>query len=88
MGIAWLGPVLALPAPVRGVGMALALLVLPLATVLVPVLLLRRVPRRKRKVAWQLLVPLVAGAAVGMLGTPPVSRPHWRSGVSGSTPWS
>ncbi|RMI89969.1 hypothetical protein BIU87_28225 [Streptomyces sp. ZS0098] len=68
LGIAWLGPVLALPAPVRGVGMALALLVLPLATVLVPVLLLRRVPRRKRKVAWQLLVPLVAGAAVGMLG--------------------
>ncbi|WP_432119096.1 hypothetical protein [Streptomyces sp. bgisy032] len=47
----------------------LAVLVLPLATALVPVLCLRRVPRRQRKVAWQLLVPLVAGVALGLFGT-------------------
>ncbi|CAM5270362.1 hypothetical protein [Streptomyces griseomycini] len=68
LGLAWLGPVAPLPAPVRGVGMILAVLVLPLATLLVPVLLLRRVPRKKRKVAWQLCVPLIAGVAMGVFG--------------------
>ncbi|MFJ8463180.1 hypothetical protein [Streptomyces swartbergensis] len=46
----------------------LAWLVLPLASVLVPLLLLRRVPRKQRKLAWQLVVPVVAGVALGMFG--------------------
>jgi hypothetical protein len=52
----------------RGAALLLAFLVLPLASSLVPVLLLRRVPRKKRKVAWQLVVPLMAGVALGMFG--------------------
>ncbi|MFF5368938.1 hypothetical protein [Streptomyces sp. NPDC013187] len=46
----------------------LAWIVLPLASVLVPLLMLRRVPRRQRKVAWQLVVPVVAGVALGVFG--------------------
>ncbi|MFF4472962.1 hypothetical protein ACFYZ3_25760 [Streptomyces sp. NPDC001599] len=69
LGLAWLGPVVPLPAVVRGVGGLFAILILPLASLLVPVLLLRRVPRKKRKVAWQLIVPLIAGVALGIFGT-------------------
>lgn len=68
LGLAWLGPVVPLPTVVRGVGGLFAILILPLASLLVPVLLLRRVPRRKRKVAWQLIVPLFAGVALGIFG--------------------
>ncbi|MFF7795332.1 hypothetical protein [Streptomyces sp. NPDC007991] len=46
----------------------LAWIVLPLASVLVPLLLLRRVPRKQRKLAWQLVVPVVAGVALGVFG--------------------
>ncbi|MFI9153665.1 hypothetical protein [Streptomyces sp. NPDC053367] len=69
VGLAWLGPVVPLPGPLRGAAVLLAWIVLPLASLLVPLLLLRRVPRRRRKVAWQLVVPVVAGVALGMLGT-------------------
>ncbi|MFJ4331270.1 MULTISPECIES: hypothetical protein [unclassified Streptomyces] len=69
LGLSWLGPVVPLPTVVRGVGGLLAILILPLASLLVPVLLLRRVPRKKRKVAWQLIVPPIAGVALGVLGT-------------------
>ncbi|KAF3469728.1 hypothetical protein GL259_22680 [Streptomyces sp. Tu 3180] len=68
LGLSWLGPVVPLPTPVRSVGMALAVLVLPLATVLVPMLGLRKVPRKERKMAWQLVLPLIAGVAMGMFG--------------------
>ncbi|MDQ0405593.1 hypothetical protein ABVB69_08755 [Streptomyces sp. NPDC000349] len=69
LGLSWLGPFVPLPSAVRGVGGLLAILVLPLASLLVPLLTLRRVPRKKRKLAWQLVVPLVAGMAMGFLGT-------------------
>lgn len=69
LGLAWLGPVAPLPGVVRGVAGLLAWIVLPMASALVPVLLLRRVPRKRRKVAWQLIVPLVAGVALGVLGS-------------------
>ncbi|MER7480546.1 hypothetical protein ABTX60_23395 [Streptomyces sp. NPDC126510] len=46
----------------------LAWIVLPLASLLVPVLVLRRVPRKQRKVTWQLVVPVVAGVALGIFG--------------------
>lgn len=69
LGLAWLGPVVPLPSVMRGVGGLFAVLLLPLASLLVPVLLLRRVPRKKRKVAWQLIVPLFAGVALGIFGT-------------------
>jgi hypothetical protein len=68
LGLAWLGPVVPLWSPVRGAALLLAWLVLPLASVLVPLLLLRRVPRKQRKVAWQLFVPVVAGVALGVFG--------------------
>jgi hypothetical protein len=68
LGLAWLGPVVPLWSPVRGAALLLAWLVLPLASVLVPLLLLRRVPRKQRKVAWQLVVPVVAGVALGVFG--------------------
>ncbi|MFF9140105.1 hypothetical protein ACF09G_21380 [Streptomyces albogriseolus] len=68
LGLAWLGPVVPLPAPVRGVGLILAAAVLPLATVLVPMLGLRKVPRRERKMAWQLVFPVIAGVALGVFG--------------------
>ncbi|MFE9704647.1 hypothetical protein [Streptomyces sp. NPDC005930] len=68
-GLSWLGPVVPLPSGVRAVAGLSAIVVLPLASVLVPVLLLRRVPRKKRKVAWQLIVPLMAGVALGIFGT-------------------
>ena len=69
LGLAWLGPVLPLPSAVRVVGGVLAVFVLPFASVLVPLLTLRRVPRKKRKVAWQLIVPLISGVAMGIFGT-------------------
>ncbi|MGW5785898.1 hypothetical protein ACWEWK_18120 [Streptomyces sp. NPDC003757] len=69
LGLAWLGPVVPLPSLVRGVGGLFAVLIFPLASLLVPLLLLRRVPRKKRKMAWQLIVPLIAGAALGIFGT-------------------
>ncbi|MFG3319892.1 hypothetical protein ACGF3J_17810 [Streptomyces sp. NPDC048171] len=69
LGLSWLGPVVAFPSVVRGAGALLAILVLPLASLLIPLLTLRRVPRKKRKLAWQLIVPLTAGMAMGFLGT-------------------
>jgi hypothetical protein len=69
LGFGWLGPVVPLWGPLRTVGGLVGLIVLPLATALVPVLVLRRVPRKQRKVAWQLIVPLVAGVALCILGT-------------------
>ncbi|MFE8921025.1 hypothetical protein [Streptomyces rochei] len=68
LGLSWVGPVVPLPAPLRGTALLLAFLVLPLASSLVPVLFLRRVPRRQRKMAWQLIVPLMAGVAMGIFG--------------------
>jgi hypothetical protein len=50
------------------VALLLACLVLPLASTLVPVLVLRRIPRKQRKLAWQLCVPVIAGIALGMFG--------------------
>ncbi|MFB9537804.1 MULTISPECIES: hypothetical protein [Streptomyces] len=46
----------------------LAWLVLPLASVLVPVLMMRRIPLKQRKLAWQLVVPVIAGIALGVFG--------------------
>ncbi|MGY1527631.1 hypothetical protein ACW69C_28340 [Streptomyces sp. MN3] len=68
LGLAWLGPVVPLPVPVRGVAFVLAVLMLPLATVLVPMLRLRQIPRRERKMAWQLVFPVIAGVALGVFG--------------------
>jgi hypothetical protein len=68
LGLAWLAPVVPLPRPVRSVAVITACLLLPLVGGLGPVLFLRRVPRRRRKAAWQLVVPLVAGVALGVFG--------------------
>ncbi|MEV7785630.1 hypothetical protein AB0O72_09545 [Streptomyces sp. NPDC088106] len=69
LGLSWAGPVVPLPSPLRGAGLVLAFLVLPLTSLLVPLLMLRRVPRKQRKVAWQLFFPLVAGIAMGIFGS-------------------
>jgi hypothetical protein len=87
LGLAWLAPVVPLWAPVRGVAVLLAWFVLPFATVLVPILVLRRIPRRRRKLAWQCVVPLVAGVALGMAGnwaggqTALAARGQWTEAV-------
>jgi hypothetical protein len=67
-GLGWLAPVVPLTSWAGGTALLLAWFVLPLATVLVPLLWLRRVPRKKRKMAWQLVVPVVAGVALGVVG--------------------
>lgn len=67
-GLAWLVPAAPLPNPLGAAALLLAWIVLPLATVLVPVLWLRGVPRKRRKVAWQFLVPVIAGVVLGVLG--------------------
>lgn len=67
-GLAWLVPAAPLRNPFGGAALLLAWIVLPLAAVLVPLLWLRRVPLKQRKVAWQFLVPVVAGVALGVLG--------------------
>ncbi|WP_232838841.1 hypothetical protein [Streptomyces geranii] len=67
-GLGWLVPAAPLPNPYAGAALVLAWVVLPLATVLIPLLWLRRVPRKQRKVAWQFLVPVVAGVALGVIG--------------------
>ncbi|MFI5565831.1 hypothetical protein ACIA6T_00325 [Streptomyces sp. NPDC051740] len=69
LGLSWVGPVVPLPSLLRGTGLALAILVLPLTSLLVPLLMLRRVPRKQRKVAWQLFFPLLAGIAMGIFGS-------------------
>ncbi|MBR8643187.1 hypothetical protein KEF29_37280 [Streptomyces tuirus] len=87
LGLAWLAPVVPLWAPARGAAVLLAVLVLPLAAVLVPVVSLRRVPRKQRKVAWQLVVPLAAGVALGLFGNHAgdraalVERGEWTAAV-------
>ncbi|MFC8370489.1 hypothetical protein ACFUIT_21380 [Streptomyces sp. NPDC057239] len=68
LGLSWVGPVVPLPGLLRGAGLVFAFLVLPLTSLLVPLLMLRRVPRKQRKVAWQLFFPLVAGIAIGIFG--------------------
>ncbi|MCZ4508866.1 hypothetical protein O3Q52_11750 [Streptomyces sp. ActVer] len=66
-GLGWLAPALPLKSWVGGAAVLTAWLLLPLATVLVPMLGLRRVPRARRKMAWQLIVPVVAGVALGVV---------------------
>ncbi|MFD3313010.1 hypothetical protein [Streptomyces sp. NPDC058694] len=66
-GLGWLAPAVPLKSWVGGAAVLTAWLLLPLATVLVPILGLRRVPRARRKLAWQLIVPVVAGVALGVV---------------------
>ncbi|MEU9956791.1 hypothetical protein [Streptomyces sp. NPDC050982] len=66
-GLGWLAPVVPLKSWVGGAAVLTAWFLLPLATVLVPMLGLRRVPRAQRKMAWQLIVPVVAGVALGVV---------------------
>ncbi|WP_199896668.1 hypothetical protein [Streptomyces niger] len=63
----WLGPVVPLPALLRGTGMLVSALLIPLALILVPVFWFRRVPRKKRKVAWELTVTLIAAVGIAFL---------------------
>ncbi|MGI5466166.1 hypothetical protein [Streptomyces sp. CA-132043] len=65
--LAWLGPVVPLPVWLRGTGMLLSVLLIPLALILVPVFWLRRVPRKKRKVAWELTITLIAAVGLAFL---------------------
>lgn len=67
-GLGWLVPAAPLRNPFGGAALLPAWLVLPFAAVLVPLLWPRRAPLRRRKVAWQFLVPVVAGVALGVLG--------------------
>ncbi len=66
-GLGWLAAAVPLKSWVGGAAVLTAWFLLPLATVLVPVLGLRRVPRAQRKMPWQLIVPVVAGVALGVV---------------------
>ncbi|GAA3907321.1 hypothetical protein GCM10023084_69450 [Streptomyces lacrimifluminis] len=67
-GLGWLVPAAPLPNPFDGAALLLAWIVLPFAAVLVPLLWLRRIPLKQRKVAWQFIMPVVAGVVLGVLG--------------------
>lgn len=65
-GLPWAGPAVPLSAWMRGTGFVLGVILLPLASVLTPFFLLRRIPRNKRG-TWQLLPMVVAAAGLGVL---------------------
>ncbi|MER7398445.1 hypothetical protein ABT381_23395 [Streptomyces sp. NPDC000151] len=66
-GLMWLGPAVPLPGWIRALGFLLAAILLPLASILVPVLRLRRIPRKQRKGAWQLVLPIIAGVGLAVV---------------------
>lgn len=64
IGFTWMTPAVPLDpwvAPVLG------WFLIPFASLLVPIFGIRRVPHRQRKLAWQLLLPLVTGAVLGFV---------------------
>ncbi|MEU6112962.1 hypothetical protein ABZ840_00095 [Streptomyces sp. NPDC047117] len=63
----WLGPVVPLPGVLSFMGFLLSVLLIPMALLLVPVFWLRRVPRKKRKVAWELIIVLIAAVGLAFL---------------------
>ncbi|MFI8994883.1 hypothetical protein [Streptomyces sp. NPDC053542] len=65
-GLPWWGPAAPLSPWLRGTGFVLGVILLPLASVLTPFFVLRRMPRNKRG-TWQLLPMVVAAAGLGVL---------------------
>ncbi|WP_406220761.1 hypothetical protein [Streptomyces decoyicus] len=63
----WFSPVVPLPALLRGAGFLISALLIPLALILVPVFWFRRVPRKKRKVAWELAIAVIAAAGLAVV---------------------
>lgn len=67
VALMWFSPVVPLPALLRGAGFLISALLIPLALVLVPVFWFRRVPRKKRKVAWELTIAVIAAAGLAVV---------------------
>ncbi|MGW7634235.1 hypothetical protein [Streptomyces decoyicus] len=68
IGLTWLAPVVPLdPWISNEAAPALGAFLIPFASFLVPVFCIRRVPHRQRKLAWQLLLPLVIGSVLGFV---------------------
>lgn len=64
----WVPPVVPLPGLLRGAGFLVSALLIPLALILVPISrLFRRVPRTKRKVAWELTIAVIAAAGLAVV---------------------
>ncbi|GGX29229.1 hypothetical protein GCM10010383_69810 [Streptomyces lomondensis] len=69
MGLAWLAPVLPLPALLRGVAFLVSALLIPLALVLVPAFWLRHVPHKQtpKPAVFALTVALVAAVVLAII---------------------
>ncbi|MFD3416917.1 hypothetical protein [Streptomyces decoyicus] len=68
IGLTWLAPAVPLdPWISNGAAPVLGAFLIPVAAFLVPVFWIRRVPHRQRKLAWQLLLPLVTGSVLGFV---------------------
>ncbi|WP_206739573.1 hypothetical protein [Streptomyces lydicus] len=63
----WYSPVVPLPALLRGAGFLISVLVIPLTLILVPVFWFRRVTEKKRKVAWELIIAVIAAAGLAVV---------------------
>ncbi|MET8677862.1 hypothetical protein ABZW18_09780 [Streptomyces sp. NPDC004647] len=68
IGLTWLAPAVPLdPWISGGAAPVLGWALIPLASFMVPIFWIRRVPYSRRKLAWQLLLPLVSGAVLGFV---------------------
>ncbi|MEV0368578.1 hypothetical protein AB0I10_01895 [Streptomyces sp. NPDC050636] len=65
--LGYLAPAVPLSSGLRAVTGPLAVLVLPLASLLVPLFTVPRVPLRQRTVAWQLVVPVITGVVLAVV---------------------
>ncbi|NUP14530.1 MAG: hypothetical protein HOZ81_00160 [Streptomyces sp.] len=68
IGLMWSAPVVPLaPWISEGAAPLLGWFLIPVASFMVPIFWIRRVPHVQRKLAWQLLVPLVTGSVLGFV---------------------
>ncbi|MFJ8535721.1 hypothetical protein [Streptomyces sp. NPDC093591] len=68
IGLMWLAPVVPLaPWISDGAALVLGWFLIPFASFVVPIFAIRRTPYIQRKLAWQLLLPLVTGSVLGFV---------------------
>ncbi|MFE1763008.1 hypothetical protein ACFW81_02115 [Streptomyces angustmyceticus] len=67
IGLTWSAPAVPLDPWIRAAVPVVGWLLLPLASLMVPIFGIRRVPHMKRKLAWQLVLPLVTGSVLAFV---------------------
>ncbi|MFI6770017.1 hypothetical protein [Streptomyces sp. NPDC050355] len=67
IGLTWSAPAVPLDPWIRGAVPVVGWLLLPLASLMVPIFGIRRVPHIQRKLAWQLVLPLVTGSVLAFV---------------------